>query len=146
MNFIYEIRDTRDFGKGIFILEEIKVGSCVWFYKLNENVFEYDEEKTIHHLNVMNNLQDQQHFLDITFGKNDMLCLITDDGKYMNHADKSSYNFNCKTDLMTGNCYALRDIKIGEQLFEDYSTFSHPEFLYILLKKYNCEPNYYNYL
>ncbi len=94
----------------------------------------------------MNNLQDQQHFLDITFGKKDMICLITDDGKYMNHADKSSYNCNCKTDIMTGNCYALRDITIGEQLFEDYSTFSHPEFLYTLLKKYKCEPTYYNYL
>ena len=146
MNFIYEIRDTPDFGKGIFTLEEIKAGSSVWFYKLNENVFEYDEEKTIHHLNSLNNLQDQQHFLDITFGKNDMICLITDDGKYMNHADKKSYNCNCKTDLMTGNCYAWRDIKIGEQLFEDYSTFSHPEFLYTLLKKYKCEPTYYNYL
>ena len=146
MNFIYEIRETPHFGKGIFTLQEINVGSCVWFYKLNENVFEYDEQTTINHLHGLSNLQDQQHFLDITFGKNDMLCLIIDEGKYMNHADKSSYNCNCKTDLTTGNCYALRDIKIGEQLFEDYSTFSHPAFLYTLLKKYNCEPTYYNYL
>jgi hypothetical protein len=146
MNFNCEIRDTSHFGKGVFTLEEIKAGSCVWFYKLNENVVEYDEAQTIHHLNNLNNLQDQQHFLDITFGKKDMICLITDDGKYMNHADKSSYNCNCKTDIMTGNCYALRDITIGEQLFEDYSTFSHPEFLYTLLKKYKCEPTYYNYL
>jgi hypothetical protein len=144
MNFNYEIRQTPDFGKGIFTLEEIKAGSCVWFYKLNDNVFEYDQEKTINHLNEMTNLQDQQYFLDITFGKNEMICLITDDGKYMNHADKTSCN--CKTDLITGNCYALRDIKIGEQLFEDYSTFSHPAFLYSLLKKYNCEPSYYNFL
>jgi len=146
MNFIYEIRETPHFGKGIFTLQEINAGSCVWFYKLNENVFEYDEQATINHLHGLTNLQDQQHFLDITFGKNDMLCLITDAGKYMNHADKSSYNCNCKTDLTTGNCYSLRDIKIGEQLFEDYSTFSHPVFLYTLLKKYNCEPTYYNYL
>jgi hypothetical protein len=144
MNFKYDIRETPDLGKGIFTLEEIKTGSCVWFYKLNDNVVEYDEEKTIKHLNAMTNLHDQQYFLDITFGKNELLCLITDDGKYMNHADKTSSN--CKTDLTSGNCYALRDIKIGEQLFEDYSTFSHPAFLYTLLKKYNCEPSYYNYL
>jgi hypothetical protein len=144
MNFKYDIRETPDLGKGIFTLEEIKTGSCVWFYKLNDNVVEYDEEKTIKHLNAMTNLHDQQYFLDITFGKNELLCLITDDGKYMNHADKPSCN--CKTDLTSGNCYALRDIKIGEQLFEDYSTFSHPAFLYTLLKKYNCEPSYYNYL
>ena len=75
-----------------------------------------------------------------------MICLIKDDGKYMNHADKTSYECNCKTDLINGNCYAVRDIKIGEQLFEDYSTFSHPGFLYKLLKKYNCEPTYYNFL
>lgn len=146
MNFNYEIKDTPKFGKGIFTLEEIKAGSCIWYYILNENVFEYDEQQTNNYLNSLNNLSKQQRFLDVTFGKNNMLCLITDDGIYMNHADKSSYNCNCKTDIITGNCYALRDIKIGEQLFEDYSTFSHPTFLYKLLKKYNCEPSYYNYL
>ena len=146
MNFMYEIRDTPHFGKGIFTLEEIKAGSCVWFYKLNKNVLEYNEEETINHLSSLKKLSKQQHFLDITFGKNEMICLITDDGKYMNHADKSSYECNCKTNLITGNCYALRDITIGEQLFEDYSTFSHPDFLYTLLKKYKCEPKYYNFL
>jgi hypothetical protein len=37
----------------------------------------------------------------------------------------------------------VRDIKAGEQLFEDYATFSHPAFLYPLLEKYNCAPDYY---
>ena len=51
---------------------------------------------------------------------------------------------NCRTDMATGNTYAIRDITIDEQLYEDYATFQHPPFLFHLLEKYKCAPNYYN--
>jgi hypothetical protein len=141
MNINYEIREIDEYGKGIFASADIKASMCIWTYKLNENVFEYDEYQSEIHLNSLADLAAQQSFLDFSFGKNNVLCLIIDDGQYMNHADAS--NCNCKTDLVTGHCYAIRDIKAGEQLFEDYLSFSHPPFLYKLLKKYNCEPDYY---
>jgi hypothetical protein len=68
-----------------------------------------------------------------------VLCLINDDGQYVNHSE----NPNCKTDLSTGHCYAIQDISVGEQIFEDYASFTHPPFLFPLLKRYDCEPDYY---
>lgn len=70
----------------------------------------------------------------------DKLCLIQDDGKYMNH----STGPNCLTDMKTGNTYAIKNIPKNDQLFEDYRNFEHPIFLLPLLKKYNCAPDYYD--
>ena len=141
MNINYEIRDTELYGKGIFALDNILIGTCIWFYQLNRNVFEYNAEESKKHLKYLPNLSAQQDFLNLSFGRGEVLCLITDDGQYMNHADAATCN--CKTDLQTGHCYAKRNIRRGEQLFEDYSMYSHPSFLYPLLKEYQCEPNYY---
>ena len=142
MNINYEIRETEYYGKGIYTLDAISAGTCVWTYKLNENVFEYNEKECIELLNSLPNLKAQQRFLDTSFGKGEVLCLILDDGQYVNHAELPLYN--CKTDKTNGNCYAIRDIVAGEQIFEDYMSYSHPLFLFSLLKKYNCEPNYYD--
>jgi hypothetical protein len=139
MNVSYEVKETDALGKGLFTKEIIPAGTCVWTYKLNENVFEYDEAQSIRHLQNLPSLSDQQRFLDSSFGKGPLLSLITDDGQYMNHADAA----NCKTDLGTGHCYSLRLIEAGEQLFEDYASFTHPPFLFPLLKQYQCEPTYY---
>jgi len=140
MNIKYEIREN-NYGKGIYVLEDIKANTCIWRYKLNNNAFEYSEDETIFYLNSLPTLKKQQRFLDLTFGKGDKLCLITDDGKYVNHSD----NPNCKTDLTTGNCYAIKDIKKNEEILEDYRSYTHPPFLFSLLKKYNCEPTYYTF-
>jgi len=142
MNINYEIRETTDYGKGIFTLEDIPAGTCIWTYQLNSNVFEYNEEQSEAYLKSLPNLSAQQSFLNLSFGKGELLCLINDDGQYMNHAEGD--NANCKTDLVTGHCFSIRTIKLGEQLFEDYATFSHPSFLYKLLQQYDCEPDYYD--
>lgn len=70
----------------------------------------------------------------------DKLCLIIDDGKFMNHSTQP----NCSTNMKTGDTYAIRVIEPHEQLFEDYAKFEHPEFLMPLLVKYNCAPDYYD--
>jgi hypothetical protein len=139
----YIIRETKKYGNGIFTLEDIKKDTIIWFYKLDINVLEFDEKTTYQYLNQLQNLEKQQNFLNMSFGKQEILCYILDDGKYINHANTENILCNCKTDLETGNCYAKRDIKAGEQLFEDYRSFSHPDFLYKLLDKYKCIPTYY---
>ena len=139
MNIHYEIRETVNYGKGLHSLQFIPAGTCIWTYKLNENVFEFNETESIAYLNSLSSLAAQQRFLDASFGKGSVLCLINDDGQYINHMT----NPNCKTDLSNGDCYAIKDIWAGEQIFEDYSSFSHPPFLFNLLKKYDCEPDYY---
>jgi len=138
MNIDYEIRENK-YGKGIYVLEDVKANTCIWTYKLNDNVFEYSAEQSILHLEQLPTLEEQKRFLEITFGKGDKLCLITDDGKYVNHSETP----NCKTDLINGNCYSIRDIKKDEEILEDYNNFVHPPFLFPLLEKYNSEPTYY---
>ena len=143
MNIAYDIKETGICGKGIFALEDIKAGICVWSYKLNVNVFAFNETQCEDYLSGLNSLAEQQRFLDYAFGKGDLLCLITDNGMYMNHAD--AIGCNCYTDIITGDCFAKKNIKAGEQLFENYATYSHPPFLFVLLKKYQCDPTYYKY-
>ena len=78
MNIDYEIRENK-YGKGIYVLEDVKANTCIWTYKLNNNVFEYSSEQSISHLEQLPTLEEQQRFLELTFGKGDKLCLITDD-------------------------------------------------------------------
>ena len=141
MNINYEVRETEYYGKGLYTKEDVKKGRCIWQYKLNENVFEYNEEQSIAYLKSLPDLMVQQRFLDASFGKGNVLALIIDDGQYVNHAVFPVCN--CKTDMNTGHCYAIQDISAGKQIFEDYTSFSHPPFLYPLLKLYDCEPTYY---
>jgi len=141
MNICYEIKHTPIYGNGIYATEPVHKGCLIWEYRLFKNVLEFNKEQSIAYLHALANLERQQHFLDITYGRGDVLCLILDDGKNINHADGEQSN--CVTDLMTGNCYAKRDIAIGEQLFEDYTTYTHPPFLLDLLAKYDCAPTYY---
>jgi len=141
MNINYEIRATENYGRGLFTLDTVKAGTCIWTYTLGENVFEYDANQSLAHLESLPDLKAQQRFLDSSFGKGEVLCLIVDDGQYVNHA--AAPLCNCQTDLQTGHCYSLREIAAGEQILEDYTSFTHPPFLFPLLKKYDCEPDYY---
>lgn len=153
MQIEYEIRDT-DIGKGIFALSDISKGKYIWKYnsknktninktniQLNKiyNVIEYNESSCKKHLSKLS-FKEAHNFLDITYGRGELLCQIIDDGKYMNHSESP----NCKTNMINGNVYAITNIKYGEQLFEDYSTFDHPTYLLPLLQKYKCVPNYYD--
>lgn len=91
------------------------------------------------HLESLPTLEDAQDFLDSTYGIHGKLGLILDDGQYMNH----SLQPNCITDMKTGTTYALKDIEIDDELYEDYNRFEHPAFLFGLLVKYDCAPDYY---
>ena len=132
----YEVLDT-DYGKGLFATAKVPAGSLVWGYVQGVNVREYDEEAALAHLSTKT-FKECQRWLDLTYGQRGMLCEVLDDGKYMNHSTSP----NCKT-RHGGNTYAVRDIEPGEQLYEDYTTFDHPDFLYPLLEKYECAPDYY---
>jgi hypothetical protein len=137
MNIEYAVHDT-PIGKGLFTLQLITKGTLIWTFLQNTNVEVFDEKACTKHLASLP-LAEAQTFLDTSYGLGDNLCLILDDGKYMNHSDDP----NCKTDMLTGCTYATRDILRGEQLFEDYRCFTHPDFLYDLLQTYDCAPTYY---
>jgi SET domain-containing protein len=127
-------------GSGIFSKKFIKKGECIWKYKLNINVTEYDENDCNKKLNSLT-ISESKKFLDLSYGLHNKLCFINDDGRFINHS--SSPYCNCKTEMQTGDVYSLRDIDKGEELLEDYSSFEHPDFLMSLLNQYDCFPSYY---
>ena len=142
MQILYERRDSGlGIGLGLFSSRRVTSGTCIWRFQSGVNVSEYDEAATFRHL-AKKSLLEAQQWLDLTYGFRGKICEILDDGKYMNHSETP----NCRTDPQTGHTYAIRDIHEGEQLFEDYSSFDHPPFLYVCLEKYNCAPKYYDYL
>ena len=138
MQIKYEIKPSQ-FGKGLFTTQHITSGACVWKYTPNVNVIEYNETQCKTHLDSLQSKSEAKDFLDLTYGRFDKLCFITDDGRYINHSETP----NCKTKMETGHTYAIKDIYIGEELFEDYTSFDHPFYLYHLLEKYQCAPDYY---
>ena len=147
MQIEYEVKDTAagERGKGLFSTQYIKQGAYIWHYNANPynipNVIEYTEKQTIAHLSTMPTLAAAKRFLELTYGRGELLCLIVDSGRFINHA--APPHCNCRTEMKTGHVYALTDIAPGAELFEDYATFDHPPYLYGLLEKYECSPTYY---
>lgn len=140
MQIAYELKDAGgDIGMGIFVTRAVLKGTMIWQYSAGINVNVYDAKTAASHLEAFATRVDARKFLDLTYGLKDLLHEITDEGRFINHSDKP----NCLTDKNLGHTYASRDIDAGEQLFEDYTTFDHPDFLYDLLDKYQCAPEYY---
>jgi hypothetical protein len=156
-------------GRGIICREKIKKGSIIWLsnrisyseyqkkYMIvnvndddnileyvnnidkNKNVVTFNETNFEEFLNNLSSTEKVKRFLDLSYGVSGEIHYILDDGKYMNHSTEP----NCFTIMKDATTIALRDIEIGEMLTEDYSTYTHPEYLKFILKKYDCEPDYY---
>lgn len=136
MQIPYEV-GVSEFGSGLFATAFVSTGTLVWKYASGVNIREFNKQAATAHLSTMT-LNEAQRFLDLTYGQRGLLCEVLDDGKYMNHSE----NPNCKTNEV-GDTYTIRDLHPGDELYEDYATFDHPDFLYELLEKYDCAPNYY---
>lgn len=146
MNIPYTLKPTPALGGpesyGLFAQADIAVGTLIWHYQVDVNVQEFDSEFAVRlHLASLPTLAEQQGFLDVSYSIDGAkLVLILDDGRYMNHDASLS---NCKTDLATGDVYAIQAIAAGAQLLEDYATFVEPAYLRPLLRQFDCEPTYY---
>lgn len=159
MQVPYEKKDAGlDVGYGLFSSETIPSGTLVWKYTAGVNVSIYDGKAAANRLALVPSLEEAQNWLDMTYGLNGLLHEILDDGRFMNHSDTP----NCKT-RENGDTYTIQDVQAGEQLFEDYTSFGtyfllshrvthdfepifqldHPDFLFDLLEKYDCAPEYY---
>ena len=95
-------------GVGLFALENIMKGQLI-----------YDEgsyEKIFHKDNLSNlNQHEIDYYENYSWRVGDYIYLSTDNTMYINHSNEPNI------DGMSGR--ALKNIKIGEELTEDYSTF-----------------------
>ena len=65
---------------------------------------------------------------------------LLDDCQFWNHSDTPNTG-NHGPDPY--NCYALRDIRKGEELFDDYGTYEWPDWYIHLLTEYNVDVDYF---
>lgn len=112
-----ELRQSPNHGIGVFALTDFNKGDKV-VYQYEEYVYQTLTEKELLDLP----LAIQQAILDKTiFNKGepltflDLYC-VTDFRSYMNHADEPN----------TDGIYALRDIKAGEEITENYKAMGEP--------------------
>ena len=63
------------------------------------------------------------------------------DGKFLNHSPEPNLEYPT---LGAYHTYAIRDIKKGEELFEDYSSYEslYPEWVINILLEYECVRNF----
>jgi hypothetical protein len=57
MNILYEIRESKGKGKGIFTKQFIKKGEIIWSSKNDINIIEIDDDKLLEYLAGFNNIE-----------------------------------------------------------------------------------------
>lgn len=164
MQVRYEIRESTDRGKGVFALEKIPKGTCVWkfFYDSKEgeadNVAVYNESELRKHFSVISD-EERDRIIDLAFAdyglKPYAIMVPLDDSQYFNH----SHEHNCgwyhlcyeatksnRKEVFklpeARHTYALRDIEIGEEIFENYEEYEYPSWFINLLNEYQKLPSY----
>ena len=117
MEIKYEVKQSsiKGAGLGIFAMEDVTKGQLVWKFKKENHVFYYNEHSLRQKLLNMK-FGDAQQYLSLIYNYDkDIVVHELDDGKYTNH----SFNPNI-FGAPNHDCYAVRDIKKGEELFENY--------------------------
>lgn len=106
-------------GIGLFADEFILKGIKIWEFTPG-----FDLKFTIEQINELpKEVQEYLKMYAWLSKKSGMYCLASDNGKYFNHSKNNnvqSYYFDEHDEVIT---YALHDIKIGEELLDDYSSF-----------------------
>ena len=68
---------------------------------------------------------------------------ILDDGGMWNHSESPNTGYGPNADSDVLSSYAIRDIKKGEELFEDYGSYKHPDWFVNLCSEFGSDMSYY---
>lgn len=135
-------------GRGIIIDENVKKGQLLWCY--NGYGEWLNKEQFIHKLSLLSHTE-QVDLMDHTYGIEsniDSVLHLVEDASFINHSITPNighavayYRFTGEYvndfDIWSKNLahfYALRDIKAGEELFEDYSSYKEPQWFIDMAK------------
>ena len=119
-NIKYKVATSR-FGRGIFAEENISKGTLVWSGVYGRNVRRFINEKEVRlWLAEMPNDNVRKEWLQFPIVYDGGFELDMDDGRFLNHSPDPNIGYPSMED---NRCFALRDIKKGEELFEDYNSY-----------------------
>ena len=126
-----------EYGKGIFAEEDIMKGALIWKYKRGINVRSFKGEKeTQAHLAKLPSDNARKYWLMHMFHYGGYCNEILDDNNLSNHStDPNSAPTNPDDPISD---YAIKNIKKGEQILVDYSTFEWPHWLIKLMEKHGA--------
>jgi hypothetical protein len=168
-----EVRDTFTVrGKGLFALEDIAAGRCIWQPVFHNNVRVFGKEESRAFMDDPGVPEEEKlDFMRKAYGdfciprdvgidvKNPELGAVywpLDESQFVNHASGDNANIG---DIMmrpgsaasgdtaaleSFGTFALRDIHAGSELCEDYSTWYCPPWYLSILKKHGEVPDYYD--
>ena len=141
MQVAYVISDVKGKGKGVFANQDIRQGALVWDLNSSKHHLFYSVE------NINDVVGDVEFIRVLQVGVGhksafpNQILYLYDDSQYYNHSDSP----NCGP--MEDNklsLYALRDIKKGEELTENYTKYSFPSWFLEELQKFDMMPSYCN--
>jgi SET domain-containing protein len=103
-------------GLGVFADQNIPKGTIVWMFK--EGI---DTKYTKEQFESMTKEQ-QKDIIHFSYYDINLNCYIHsfDDSRYVNHSDNPNLSSHYDEHYVEGYSYANRDIKIGEELTDDY--------------------------
>ena len=101
------------------------------------------EEETRAYLDTLPSAEAKTLWLDYAYHDGECLNAIQDEGKYWNHSSNPNSCIGWPGASDQDSSYALRDIKKGEELFEDYGSYKHPSWLVNLCSEFGSDMSYY---
>jgi SET domain-containing protein len=138
----YKIKKCK-YGKGIFAEENIKKGTLIWKYKRGVNVRALKGQKAVRdHLAKLPTDEARKDWLVHMYPDRGYCNEILNDSKMWNHSSKPNTGLGPDPN----SSYAIRNIKKGEELLDDYNTYGWPSWLLNLHAEYNVDTSYFNLL
>jgi len=126
----YAARES-PFGLGLFAVCDIPAGTLLWKYSAapGGNVLSFrTEAEARERLRALATHEERVFWMDHVYMFDGKLNEILDDGKLWNHSAEPCTGLPPAGDgYDIESSYAVRDIKAGEQLLDDYGTYEYPE-------------------
>ena len=144
MQVPYEVKDS-EFGKGVFAKQNIKKGTLVWKFVRGVNVRSFKGPKaTRDYLKSLKNNKEQKEWLDHCYHSGGTVNDVLDDGRLFNHAagKKATTSPGAGDDPLSS--YAIKNIKAGEEILEDYGAYEWPVWFVKLCYEFNSEMSYFD--
>lgn len=128
---------TPDKGIGVFASQFIPAKTVVY----EAEPLSYTEEEAIVHLETLPTFQERKQWVEHAYGSLGKICVDPHDIVRVNHSDYPTlFNERVSPTELKSCSIAVRDIKEGEELTEDYRTYSITQAYVNLCKRYGtCE-------
>ena len=144
MQIKYQVKKGK-YGMGIFVDEDVPRGTLIWKYNQDVNVKVIcnsweGESKLRQYLTTFSSFQQKQDLLIHMYCEHGFCHQLLDDCQFWNHSDDPNTGCDGPDPF---NAYALRDIRKGEELLDDYGTYEWPDWYLNLLIEYGVDVDYF---